>query len=104
MKTTLDIPDALYRAVKSRSAGEGYSVRHVTIMLYGDWLATANWKPRALEAKATARKSSRHLACFGAAAKYAKKDVSHDLDEMRDCASRGRKARYAELAEKRGFV
>ena len=102
MKTTLDIPDALYRAVKSRSAREGYSVRHVTIMLYGDWLATANWKPRASEA--TARKSSRHLACFGAAAKYARKDVAHDLDEMRESVSRGRKARYAELAKEREFV
>ena len=62
----------------------------------------ANWKPRASEA--TARKSSRHLACFGAAAKYARKDVAHDLDEMRESVSRGRKARYAELAKERGFV
>ncbi len=39
MKTTLDVPDDLYRAVKSRSAIEGLTVRSVTLMLYGDWLA-----------------------------------------------------------------
>jgi len=104
MKTTLDIPDSIYRAVKSRSAGEGLSVRHVTIMLYGDWLSTPNWKPRTTNAKAQANVPARHLACFGAAAKHAKTDASHDLVEMRESVSRGRKARYAELMKDRGFV
>ena len=43
MKTTLDIPDDLYHAVKAKSALEGTSVRRVTMMLYGDWLT----RPRA---------------------------------------------------------
>ncbi len=39
MKTTLDIPDDLYHAVKAKSALDGTSVRRVTLMLYGDWLS-----------------------------------------------------------------
>ena len=60
MKTTLDIPDALYRAVKSRSAGEGISVRGITIMLYGDWLSKPDWKPStAIQGKAVVGKTRR---------------------------------------------
>ena len=39
MKTSLEIPDALYRRVKARSALEGKSVRDVTIGLFEGWLA-----------------------------------------------------------------
>lgn len=45
MKTTIDIPDDLYRAVKSRSAMDGLTVRSITILLYGDWLARPDWIP-----------------------------------------------------------
>ena len=38
MKTTLDIPDDLYRRVKARSALLGRAVREVTIELYQRWL------------------------------------------------------------------
>lgn len=40
MKTTLDLPDDLYRSVKAKSALEGRPVREVTIELYRQWLAT----------------------------------------------------------------
>ncbi len=39
MKATIDIPDAIYRQVKARSALGGRSVRDVTIGLYRRWLA-----------------------------------------------------------------
>ncbi len=39
MKTTIDIPDDLYRQVKARSALAGKRVRDVTIELYRRWLA-----------------------------------------------------------------
>ncbi len=39
MKATIEIPDALYRQVKARSALRGRSVRDVTIGLYRRWLA-----------------------------------------------------------------
>ena len=38
MKATIDIPDALYRRVKARSALDGRSIRDVTIELYRRWL------------------------------------------------------------------
>jgi hypothetical protein len=38
MKTTIDLPDELHRAVKARAALEGRSVRDVTIDLYRRWL------------------------------------------------------------------
>jgi len=38
MKTTIDLPDDLYRRVKARSALEGRTVREVTIELYRGWL------------------------------------------------------------------
>ena len=39
MKATIDIPDALYRQVKARSALGGRSIRDVTIEAYRRWLA-----------------------------------------------------------------
>lgn len=38
MKTTLNIPDELYREVKAKSALEGRAVRDVTVELYTAWL------------------------------------------------------------------
>ena len=38
MKATIDVPDALYRRVKARSALEGRSVREVTVFLFERWL------------------------------------------------------------------
>ncbi len=38
MKTTLEIPDALYRRVKSKSSLDGRPVRAVTQRLYELWL------------------------------------------------------------------
>jgi len=38
MKTTLEIPDELYRHVKAKSALEGRPVREVTVALYQNWL------------------------------------------------------------------
>lgn len=42
MKTTIDIPDDLYRRVKAKSALEGRAVREVTIELYGRWLTESS--------------------------------------------------------------
>lgn len=38
MRTTVDIPDALYRQVKARSSQEGRAVREVTVALYLQWI------------------------------------------------------------------
>jgi hypothetical protein len=39
VKTTLDLPDDLYRQVKSKAAMQGRAVREVTIELYQRFLA-----------------------------------------------------------------
>jgi hypothetical protein len=39
MKTTIDVPDELYRKVKAKSALLGKPVREVTLDLYERWLA-----------------------------------------------------------------
>ena len=41
MKATIDVPDALYRRIKARSALAGRTVRDVTIELYQRWLQEA---------------------------------------------------------------
>ncbi|MBI3077973.1 MAG: hypothetical protein HYY85_13480 [Deltaproteobacteria bacterium] len=38
MKTTIDIPDELYRQVKAKSALQGKRIRELTIELYRQWL------------------------------------------------------------------
>ena len=38
MKTTIDIPDELYRQLKARSALEGRRVREVAISLFDAWV------------------------------------------------------------------
>lgn len=39
VKTTIDIPDELYRQVKAKSALQGKRIREVTIELYRRWLS-----------------------------------------------------------------
>ena len=38
MKTTIDIPDELYRRIKAKIAGEGGKIRDVTIGLFRQWI------------------------------------------------------------------
>jgi len=38
MKTTMEIPDELYRKLKARSAAQGKTVREVVVNLVQDWL------------------------------------------------------------------
>jgi hypothetical protein len=38
MKTTMNLPDNLYRKVKTRAAAQGRTVRDVTVELYERWL------------------------------------------------------------------
>jgi len=38
MRTTLDIPDAMYRRIRVRAAQEDSTVRGITLVLYARWL------------------------------------------------------------------
>ncbi len=42
MKTSIDVPDDLYRKVKSKSALEGRAVRDVAIALFADWVGASH--------------------------------------------------------------
>lgn len=39
MRTTLDIPDELYRSLKARAAMQGRTVREVAVNLFSTWVA-----------------------------------------------------------------
>jgi len=41
MRTTMDIPDDLYRSLKARAALEGKSVREVAVNLFQGWVGPA---------------------------------------------------------------
>ena len=41
MKTSIDLPDELYRRLKSKSALEGRAVRDVAIELFADWVGAS---------------------------------------------------------------
>ncbi len=56
MRTTLDIPDTMYRRIKTRTAQEGSTVRAITLILYSQWLgdephAEATRQPRSRRPK-----------------------------------------------------
>lgn len=93
MKTTLDIPDDLYRAVKSRSAADGLSVRGVTILLYGDWLSRPGWIPSARDEATPVRREPRRAlpSWFAMGRSHVRKnaDGPHDLESMRKSIAEG---------------
>lgn len=93
MKTTLEIPDDLYRAVKSRSAADGLSVRGVTILLYGDWLSRPGWIPSARDEATPVRREPRRAlpSWFAMGRSHVRKnaDGPHDLESMRKSIAEG---------------
>jgi len=57
MRTTLDIPDTMYRRIKTRTAQEDSTVRAITLVLYSQWIGDepctkATWQPRSRRPKA----------------------------------------------------
>ncbi len=93
MKTTIDVPDDLYRAVKSRSASDGFSVRGITILLYGDWLSRPGWIPSAREEPPPVSNDSKGSlpSWFAMGRKDVRKnaDGPHDLESMRKSIASG---------------
>lgn len=90
MKTTIDIPDDIYRRVKSRSALEGRAVREVAITLFQSWVGQP-------DAPATTRDAAMVDAkpvappWFGSLRKYARNaGGKHDMASVRRSIARGR--------------
>lgn len=85
MRTTLNIPDELYRRVKARSAMEGRPVRSVAVELFQQWLDGP-----AEEALPTPEETSdKKFPWLAITRRYVRPGMSHDLDEMRAAIARG---------------
>ena len=85
MKSTLDIPDELYRRVKARSAMEGRPVRSVAVELFQQWLDGP--VEQALTEPEEA--SDKKYPWLAITRRYVRPGMSHDLDEMRAAIARG---------------
>jgi hypothetical protein len=91
MKTTLDVPDDLYRAVKSRSAMQGLTIRSVTLMLYGDWLARPDSTPAASDDKPRKTEEKPLPSWFGMGRAHVRKNAGKEcgMDDMREAIAAG---------------
>ena len=95
MRTTIDIPDVLYKAVRTRTAAEGTTLRYVTVALLGDWLRQPDWRPLAKPedlAPAVEKpkaKPHRRLACFGIAKPDPSLNISHDWADIKKSIEKG---------------
>lgn len=111
MRTTIDIPEALYRSVRSRTANEGTTLRNITIALYGDWIRKKDWHPQ-LDAEllivapkpSEAQKPKRGLKCFGILKPKKHANGPHDMESIRKGIAKGLKKEYKALEKRRGFV
>jgi hypothetical protein len=86
MKATVEIPDALYQRVKSKSAMEQRTIREVTVALYRRWVESS------LNSPDRAKKKASEPAWFGAARSYAEKVERHDMESVRSSIAKGRTA------------
>ena len=85
MKATLDIPDALYRRVKSKSALAGRPIREVAIRLFSEWA------DQPMEAAPAAEESpQKPPPWFGVVNAYAAKVKRHDMTAVRESIARHR--------------
>jgi hypothetical protein len=91
MKTTLDIPDDVYRRLKAKSAMQGQSVRQVAIALFRGWIgddeasaATPRREPVAVDGQPVPP-------WFGSLRRYAANAQGrYDLESVRSSIARGR--------------
>ena len=81
MKATLDIPDDLYRRVKSRSALEGRPVRAVAIALFEQWLEAKPGPPRA--APLPSAEDIKRYPWLAISKPRIKPGISHDWEDIR---------------------
>ena len=108
MRTTIDIPDVLYKAVRTRTISEGTTLRHVTIALLGDWMGRPDWHPRVkpeyIFQPEPVQKPRRRLACFGIVKPRKHADGPHDMESIRASIVAGFNEECAETKEDAGTV
>ena len=103
MRTTIDIPDVMYKSMKSRCAAMGTTMRYVTISLYGDWLQNQDWRPHIKteyvltdEPKPQKTDAKSRIPFLGIARKGANLNVSHDWKDIKKSIVKGWAEEYAE--------
>lgn len=81
MKATIEIPDALYRRVKARSALEGVPLRAVAVELFRRWLDHPDlFAPKEVIADKTSEPPAPWLAVTKP---HLRPGMSHDLESIR---------------------
>lgn len=83
MRTTLDIPDAMYRRIKTRTAQEGVTVRSITLVLYSQWLGD---EPHGTAPRRTSTPKRKVPSWFGSVKVDA--GVPHDMASVRKSIAR----------------
>lgn len=87
MKATIEIPDELYRQVKSKSALRGQAVREVAISLFQGWILQHD---NPIAERTSAPDKERVPTWFGGARKYAQQVRQHDMSSIRQSIANGR--------------
>jgi len=87
MKTTIDIPDDLYRRAKAKSALEGEPIRTITIQLFTNWVDGTYPTPRRQEELSVHETPP----WYGSVGKKIRKDVPHDMAAVRESIAKGRR-------------
>lgn len=83
MRTTLDIPDTMYRRIKTRTAQEGVTVRSITLVLYSQWLGD---KPHDTASRRASTRKRKTPSWFGSVKVDA--SVPHDMASVRESIAR----------------
>ena len=91
MKTTIDIPEVIYRKFKAKSAIEGRPVRDVAIMLFSAWVDQRDAQLARSEEKAPEFGTPPEPLWFASLRKYARNASGrYDMDSVRRSIARGR--------------
>jgi hypothetical protein len=95
MKTTIEIPDDLYRQVEEKSALEGRAVREVTEELFRLYLDPDREGPQGTAKKRAVQQGSRLLdgeplpTWFGVLEKYVRQVKKNDMESIRESIAAG---------------
>lgn len=91
MKTTIDIPEVIYRKVKAKSAIEGRPVRDVAITLFSAWVDQREAPLARPGEKASEVGAQPDPLWFASLRKYAHNAGGrYDMDSVRRSIARGR--------------
>lgn len=98
MKATIDLPDDLYRQIKSRCALEGRPIRSVAIDLFQSWLRIGSGGTPPPDEDAILNGDLAKYPWLAISRKYIKPSINPDLEFFRASIARGWAAEAAEEA------